>query len=373
MRAVVISNDVVPEQGGLVAAPGLRAHGLAVGLRTHGIEVTTVVVADAVDRYRRAVGPVSEAADVEIVPGSKLLRFLKSNRPVVAIMINGHQADHLHAARGVRIVYDGFAPRMLELAFRGGTYPEAALTGLARLEGRAMRMADALIVNGARKVPYYLAALLQAGRDLRKVPTGVVEMAVPAEVAPDHPVGDPPLVALTGYRQDWNPPGPWVEVATEHLGTHFRALVVEGRHWGAGRAEVESLRWRALLEHPAVEVRPPLPWNEFSAVWREVDLAVDLFEQTPERELAMVTRSIVALGHGVPVVHPPFSEVSPLIARAGAGWLVDPADLDAVAAFFTGLDSADIGAKRRGARDLAGALLNPTAAVEPLVEIMREW
>jgi hypothetical protein len=373
MRAVVISNDVVPDQGGLVAAPGLRAHGLASGLRAHGIDVSTVVVADAVDRYHRVVGPLSEAPDVEVVAGSKLLRFLKSRRPVVAIMINGNQADHLQATRGVRIVYDGFAPRMLELAYRGGTYPEADLTELARLEGRAMRMADALIVNGARKVPYYLAALLQAGRDLRKIPTGVVEMAVPARVAPHRPVGNPPLVALTGYRQDWNPPGSWVDIATEYLGTHFRALVVEGRHWGAGRAQVESLRWRALLEHPAVEVRPPLPWQEFTSLWSEVDLAVDLFEQTPERRLAMVTRSVVALAHGIPVAHPPFSEVSPLITEAGAGWLVDPGDPDAVAGFFSGLDPDDIAARRRGAQHLAGSRLNPSVAVEPLVEILQEW
>ncbi len=373
MRVVVISNDVVPAQGGLVAAPGLRAHCLAAGLSSHGIEVQTVVLEDAVARYRKAVGPLDAAAGVEVVAGTRLMRHLKSLRPVTAVMINGNQAEHLEKARGLRFVYDGFAPRLLEMVFREGSYPESSLTALAQAEGRAMRIADGVIVNGARKVPYYLAALLHAGRDVRRVPVSVVEMAVPADPAPGRSAEAPFVVALTGYRQDWNPPGPWVEELTDLLGSRLRALVVEGRHWGAGRREVVSRRWQALLAHDAVEVRPALAWSDFSALWRDVDLAIDLFERTAERELAMVTRSIIALAHGVPVVHPPFSEVSPLIEAEGAGWLVDPSVPGAVTETLEALDAEDVASKRAGAARLSANRLDPSTAVLPLLHMVEEW
>jgi hypothetical protein len=370
MRVVVISNDVVPDQGGLVAAPGLRAHGLAVGLRAHGCDVSIVVVAEAVARYRAAVGEVGEAPGVEVVAGGDLMAHLRSRRPAAAVMINGNQAEHLEESEGIRYVYDGFAPRMLELAFRTGGPTERSVARLAVLEERAMRLADAVIVNGERKVSWYLAWLLQAGRDLRTVPVRVVEMAVPAPAPVERSATVPMTAAITGYRHDWATLPAGMEAVAGRAGGRFRLVLVEGRHWGTARREISDPRREALAAEQGVVVRPPMPWREFGRFLGEVDLLIDLFGRSPERELAMVTRSMVALGHGIPVIHPPFTEVSPIIAASGAGWLVDPDDPDAVGELLSSLDPAEVGARRAAAARLAVGRLEPANASAPLAEII---
>ncbi len=373
MRVVVISNDVVPAQGGKTGAGGLRAHGLAAGLAAHGIDVTTFVVADAVARHTREIGPLAAAEHVEVVPAGALSKRLSAMRPVVAVVVNADQAEHLHGTRRMRIVYDGFVPRMLELAFRSGPYPERALTRMAQLEGKAMRFADAVIVSVAGAMPYHLASLLHAGRDPRAVPMRVVEMAVPALPAANRPVGDLPVAVFTMSHPNWGPPGRWVEVASAHAGSAVRAIVVEDGSWGADRAEVESLRWRAFLEHPDVEVRSPQTWEELGGTFAEADLAIDLFSRTPVREVAPAPRSVIALAHGVAVVHPPFTGMAASIGAERAGWLVDPDDDDALEAFFTGLTSAEVAAHREGACRLAASRLDPAVAVQPLVDLIAEW
>jgi hypothetical protein len=371
-RVVILSNDVVPEQGTLVAAPGLRAHGLAAGLRSAGFEVTTLVDAGAVERYRKAIGEVRAAPDVEVRSPSEFMSRLKAERPAAAVMINGNQAEHLTRSRGLRFVYDGFAPRMLEIAFRTAGSTERDLARTAHSEGRAMRLADAVIVNGRFKVGWYLAWLIHAERDVRKVPVRVVEMTVPAAARPfSGPAASPPTAVMAGYRHDWTTVPAAVEATIRAAGDRLHLVLVEGRHWGTSRPERPDPGREALSGLSGVEIRPPMPWEEFSRFLAGADLFVDLFPRTPERELAMVTRSVVALAHGLPVVHPPFTEVSPIIAGSGAGWLVDPDDPAAVERLVAGLDPAEIAARGAAAAALARGRLDPATAVRPLVEILR--
>jgi len=372
-RVLVLSNDVVPDQGTLVAAPGLRAFGLAAGLRAGGADVTTLVAADAVDRYRTAIGPVGTAPGVEVVAPGDFMARLEQAAPAAVVMINGNQAEHLRRSSGLRFVYDGFAPRVLELTYRAGGPSEEGMARLVRAEDRAMRLADAVVVNGRLKVGWYLAWLIRAGRDPRDLPVRVVEMTVPAAPAPPRSSAPPFTAAIAGYRHDWGFLPDAIGSLARIAGDRIRLVLVEGRHWGTSRRERTDPAREALAALPGVEVRPPMPWQEFSRFLAGVDLFVDLFPRTPERELAMVTRSIVALAHGVPVVHPPFTEVADIIAASGAGWLVDPDDPSAVVDLVAGLDPAEAAARRASAAALAAGRLDPATAAHPLVEIVREW
>ena len=89
----------------------------------------------------------------------------------------------------------------------------------------------------------------------------------------------------------------------------------------------------------------------------------------------MVTRSIIALACGVPVLHPPFTEVSPMIAEYDAGWLVDPEDKTALEAVISGIidDPDGLRRKKENARKLASAIIEPEVAVKPLVRMMEAW
>jgi hypothetical protein len=73
------------------------------------------------------------------------------------------------------------------------------------------------------------------------------------------------------------------------------------------------------------------------------------------------------------VIHPPFTEVSPLVARYDAGWLVDPDDFGALDAV---LDEAltrpeMVAAKGANARRLWAEVLDPEVAAAPLARLVR--
>jgi glycosyltransferase involved in cell wall biosynthesis len=118
-----------------------------------------------------------------------------------------------------------------------------------------------------------------------------------------------------------------------------------------------------------------MSFSEFQAFLSGVDVSIDLFQHNLEREYAMVTRSIVSLACGVPVIHPPFTEVSPMIAEYDAGWLVDPDDAGAFEKIIARVldDPGEVRRKKENARVLAAELLDPAVAVRPLLKIMRGW
>jgi hypothetical protein len=383
-QVFVISNDIVPGLAMPVAAPGLRAFGIAEGLRANGLEVKTLVVREIVDRQWLRFGkpvPPPSVPDTEILPATRLARYLRSNAPAVAILINSNQIDHLRPVEGVRYVLDFFAPKMLEMLYQHGEeYPREELARLRRRKIRAIELADAFIVNGKKKMPYFLAWLLQADRDVRELPIEVVNMCAPPSW-PERPesAGGTVRFAVAGYLQSWSTLGSWVNVVERQLERPEMSLdLLVPWHWGGGGAE-RSHASRSdldrLEQHESVTTHGPMNFSEFLGFLSTIDVTIDLFQHNLEREYAMVTRSIISLACGVPVVHPPFTEVSPMIAEYDAGWLVDPPDTAALEKVISRLldDPELLRRKRENARALASEVLDPAVAVKPLIRIMESW
>ena len=380
-RVFVISNDVVPGLGMPVAAPGLRAFGLAEGLRANGVEARTLVARGFVERQWTRFGrsvPHPTAPDTEVVGANALARYLKAHAPAVAVMINSNQVEHLRPVEGVRYVLDFFAPKMLEgLYHHGEGYPDGELRRLRERKIRAIELADAFICNGRKKLPYFLAWMLQADRDVRRLPLEVVNMCVPLALPEEGEGADGVRLAVAGYLQSWSTLGGWVGALEERLdrpGVSLDLLVPW--HWGggAGRSHASRDDLDRISRHPSVTTHGTMNFSEFRRFLSGVDVTIDLFQHNLEREYAMVTRSVVSLACGVPVVHPPFTEVSAMISEYDAGWLVDPLDDGAVGAALDEVmgDPETVRRKRENARALALEVLDPAEAVKPLVEILGE-
>lgn len=130
----------------------------------------------------------------------------------------------------------------------------------------------------------------------------------------------------------------------------------------------------ALVQTGALRVHAAMPFADFQRFLAGCDAVVDLFGRTRERELAVVTRTIVALASGKPVLHPPFTEVSPLIEEFGAGWLVDPEDGEALKRTLTEIvtDREAVAERSRGARRLWAAQLDPAVAVKGLERVIEQ-
>lgn len=382
-KVFILSNDVVPSLGMPVAAPGLRAFGLAEGLRANGVKVKTLVTRGFTDRqwlrFGRSV-PHPTAPHAEVVSARRLARYLETNAPAVAVLINSNQVDHLRPIQGVRYVLDFFAPKMLETLYQHGEgYPRDELAALRRRKIRAIELADAFIVNGKKKLPYFLAWMLQADRDVRTLPVEVVNMCAPVSFSGEAgPVGSGVRFAVAGYLQSWSTLGSWVKVVERQLERPgMRLDLLLPWHWG-GAAE-RSHESRADLErlerNGSVTTHGPMTFSEFQAFLSMIDVSIDLFQHNLEREYAMVTRSVISLACGVPVIHPPFTEVSPMIAEYDAGWLIDPPDTKALEDVIGGiLDDPDlVRRKKENARALASEVLDPAVAVKPLLRIMEGW
>jgi hypothetical protein len=382
-KVFIISNDIVPGLGMPVAAPGLRAFGLAEGLRAHGVEVKTLVVRGFLERQWMRFGrsvPHPMAPNTELIGVGQPVRYLQSHAPATVIMINSNQAETLKPIRGIRYVLDFFAPKMLETLYHhSGEYPREQLSVLRRRKIRAIQLADAFIVNGAKKIPYFLGWMLQADRDIRELPLEVVNMCVPLswDDAPEDVVGSVRF-AVAGYLHSWSTLGGWVKVLKGHLDRPGVSLdLMVPWHWSIIREYQHKSKadLDRLAGHESVTTHEPMTFSNFQKFLSKVDVAIDLFQHNLEREYAMVTRSIVALSCGVPVIHPPFTEVSPMIAEYDAGWLVDPEDPAAMEAVLGEIIEAPdaLRRKKQNARTLASAVIDPAVAVKPLVRILESW
>jgi glycosyltransferase involved in cell wall biosynthesis len=378
-RVILVSNDIVPGCGLPVAAPGLRVFGLANGLVARGFQPTTVIVRGPLDRQWRAPVPPALPRDAVALNAHHLGEYLQSHAPAVVVLTNANQVDRLIENDGNRYILDFFAPKLLERVYEGGAdgpYPVEDLKVLRERKLRGIELADGFIVNGRKKVPYFLAWILQTDRDLRTLPIEHVGMCLPAFFTDRAvPADDEPVrFAMAGYLQGWSIPGPWLRALPPHLAAGRATLdAMMPEHWG-GASGFANPELTGLVSSHAITVHHAKTFDGFRRFLSDCDVVLDLFEWTRERELAVVTRTVSALCCGKPVVHPPFTEVSPLIEKYDAGWVVEPSDEAAVTETFATIvaDRSTIERKARGARALWQAELDPAVVVNGLVKVIEQ-
>lgn len=372
-EVVVLSNDVVPGMGMPVAAPGLRAWGIARGLRAHGLKVRLVVVQHIIEKvWPRSMPPPLPPMTTVMRP-EHLAHALRRRTPRALVLTNSNHAHHFLDLPDVRFIYDFFAPKLLELTYQAGdTSRSSELDRLRSKKLAALERSDGVIVNGAKKMPYVMAWLLAAGVDVRHLPLEVVNMPVPSLIA-DGTRDGPVKAVISGYLQAWSRPGAWVDAVTPFLDDGSLELdLLVADHWGTGTHGQLPEGFDDLAGHGAVRTHGTMTFGDFQDFLSTRDLTIDVFARNRERELAMVTRTAVALGSGVPALHVPFTECSGLIHEHAAGWLTEPDDPAAISRVLETVtsDRACLVSAREGARSVARNVLDPKVATRPLVEML---
>jgi hypothetical protein len=137
----------------------------------------------------------------------------------------------------------------------------------------------------------------------------------------------------------------------------------QGATWLAWLREQAGQHARVVMHENRLR-----PYSEMLDLYRQADLAFDLFARNPERELAFNTRTVDYLACGLPPLYSDYAELAGPIARYDAGTTVNPADERAVAAALNRLldDPADLAARRAGARRLVDDLLTWDKTIAPL-------
>ena len=377
MRILVISNDVIEGFGVPVAAPGLRAAGLAEGLGENGHDVTISVPEDLLGMLFD--GEIPEPPDgVAVVSPSALMDHIDATGPEVVVFINSNMSSHLEPRPDVRYVYDFFAPKMLEAtsSAQGGR----PFADIAAEKERALALADEVWVNGRRKMGYALGWMLRDGVEQLRTetfglpshrvgdltsPLRLVEMPVPLPAgvsvdAAQGSAGPGTRLGIAGYAQNWSTLASVAEGHEILVGHGLELHALTPQHWAAdpSRAPQNELPDGVVLHDG------PLPFDEFAACVQGMDAMVDLFAPSAERSFAMVTRSAVALRLGVPLIHAVDSEISDIVDFYDAGWVLDPDDRDrwhVVAAEVA--DPAILARKRSGAKRVSADRFAPKAAL----------
>ncbi len=369
----VLANDVVPGSSMPVAAPGLRAAGLATGLKAHGIAATLVTPVGRGPTPWQSPIPAPSQPGTAVVRPVDMADFFAARAPATVIITNSNQYERVAGIDGLTIVFDMFAPKVLELECARPPASAEAIAKLRQRKATALAGSDAYIVNGAKKVPYLHDWLAKAGVDPAASLIVTVNMAVPVR----HPetwvrTGGAVRLLVAGYQQPWSAPGEWLETVYSRLSADMRLSILRPRHWGSRGAGPGNESAPGAPYARWVDVLGASLFDDFAATIAAHDVVVDLFDDTAERRLAMVTRTVVALASGAPVIHPPWTEVSPLIESYDAGWLIEPADTATLKAVLHEIATAPdvVAAKTANAKRLAEATFAPAAAAEPLVELL---
>ncbi len=320
-KIVIVSNDVVPGMGVPVSAPGMRVMGLAAGLQAHGFEtIVTVPSHRARQTWERFRGVSPVPRGVVVLSYGKLATFLATIRPSATIICNSNYFHEVANAATGKLVFDFFAPKYLEAECEGQDAEQ--LAELERRKLAALGAADIVILNGEKKRDYARDWTDRSGPS-RSTPIAVVNMCYPWPAAAERRGGDGLSVLVAGYYQRWLDYGDkFVQLAAllDEVPDLSLTLLLP-RLDRETFADIPGLL--DCTNHARTRVRNSMLFEDYADMVRRHDIFVDLFRRTSERNLAMVTRSAVSLGLGVPVVHPDFTEVSRLISQSGAGWLLE--------------------------------------------------
>ena len=323
----LVSNALPPGFGCPTAAPGLRTWGLRQGLVANGVDATIIVPRSLVTRQMErwshtagngAFGSVA-VSGVVVLESREIMEFLVSQGPAVVLMTNSGSYSSLERHPLLRIGMDFFSATVLEHRFRG----LVAIEKVIAAKREAMALADFYLVNGSRRVAYCHGWLASTGRDLGDLALPVVNMCLPARIRPSTLRSSPPIrLMIAGYDQAWAPLRPVLELLerlTARLPVEVTVISVAD-YWKAdGAGELGALLER-LSEHGSFRILKPMDYEAFGTTLHGIDVFVDLFAENVERRYSMSTRAVVALAHGVPVLHPGFTELGEMIRSYDAGW-----------------------------------------------------
>jgi glycosyltransferase involved in cell wall biosynthesis len=322
-RILVLTTEPLPLPGLAATGAGLRAWGLAFGLRAAGFE--DVTIAFAADAIR------GQDVDLSLVPGVKtferkdLDEFIAAQAPDAIVFQHWGLMNEMKCDPPCPVAVDLAGPHLLERRLWNSPSPENDL----KEKLTALSRADFVVCSGAFQRHYFLPFLIQAGFD----PKQNLCPVIPFSMSPDMPDPDPNrdhhTFVFGGMFLPWQDPEATLRTLVETLEEKDRGklLFIGGPHPGG---DVSGGRFDSLMEFlkgsDRVEIAPVMPFDQMLSRLRQCGVAVDLMPRNAERELAFPTRTITYMWAGLPVIHNNYDELAEPIGKTRAGWAMDSSD-----------------------------------------------
>jgi len=312
---LIFTTEPLPLPDHATTGAGLRAWGLAEGLRSRGFHVEIATTT-----------PEHSAEYVQSVRRDSLGTLIDSVKPNVIVMQHWGLVYALPPL-DIPVAIDLAGPHLLERKFWGTADPEIDESEKIA----ALRRADFVICGGERQREYFSYYLAKAGFNLPPDQIPVIPFSVPPEETQGEPEPESEITFIYGgaFLAWQNPEKPirWLLDELDHAGKG-RLLFYGGIHptLDASSGQFSAL-YEMLVSHPRVVMKG---WKGFDNLIKEYaqegHVALDLMERNPERELAYTTRTMVYLYCGLPVIYNNYSELSQLIESHNCGWCLDPED-----------------------------------------------
>jgi hypothetical protein len=376
-RILVLTTEPLPVPGMPASGAGLRAWGLAQGLRAAGLEVKLLMPREAAATFAPPAeipsapsSPPAMPKWVGVFDRTALPEVVREYDPEAIVLQHWGLARELGEVT-CPLAIDLAGPHLLERRLWGSREAEADLG--EKLD--ALRRADFLTASGRRQRLYFLPYLALAGWEINE-PGILPVIPFSMQAAPEPAPARPDRLIYGGFFLPWQDPTAALETALAALEKTGRGelLFVGGPHpsldVSGGRFEPLLIR---LAEHPRVRRIEPMSFDRYQELLAAGGVALDLMARNAERELAFTTRTVVTLAAGLPVIHDNYSELGELIERAGAGWTFNPDDRAQLSALLESLLSGelDVARQARAAHELVRRELDWTQTIGPLAAFCR--
>lgn len=351
-RILVITPEPLPLPGQPTNGAGLRAWGLAEGLRSRGFDAHVASwVASFADPYVSGNQPLP--AHVHIFRRDRIGELIAEVAPSVLVL------QHWGLAREIPeldlpIAMDLAGPHLLERLFWGET--DVLRHAEEKLE--ALRRADFFVCSGEHQRHYFYAWLTLAGLPPTEIELPVIPFSVPPYSPPPATSRDWNAFVYGGLFLAWQDPTAAIRATLQEMSTLGRGTL--HLHVGAHPAlDASGGRFAQVLRetsaHSQVRTYDIMPFEELVAHYVNDGVALDLMAWNCERELAFTTRTMIYLWCGLPVIHDDYSELGRLIREARCGWALNPQNEIAVRQVVRDIlsDRIDLAAMSRAAREFA--------------------
>lgn len=381
-RVLILTTEPLPYKGMPTTGAGLRAWGLAEGLRAHGLDVSIAMPSETIEG--KTIDDPAFSIESNIFKRPLLMEFINKINPDVLVFQHWGLMEHLQGAT-CPLVLDLAGSHLLERYYWSNSHtasddePSKVFSmdydkNLSE-KLRALRLADFITCSGKFQRLYFLPFLAMTGWHI----SGDCLPVIPFSINPAPPEGrallerQPDTFVYGGMFLPWqNPEKPlrWLLEVFDEM-NRGKLLFYGGMHptMDVSQGKFEGLL-QYLSKHPRVVMKGTLPFDDLCKEYLQASVALDLCERNPERELAFTTRTVVYLWCGLPVIYNNYSELSGYIEKADAGWSLDPDDEKAFKQTVRDIlnNNASLEEKRRNAEKLCSSELDWAKTVKPLAD-----
>ncbi len=372
-KVLVFCSDVLPLGGMATSGGGLRSWQIVEGLRAHGFDVTYSMPEESY-LSRTFAHAIPAGMRERLWNNVNQRQIIEAEKPDVIVLTKAAHKfwpDDI----GIPLALDFHGPDIIEFEqMVKGCQPAGREDRVAQ-KIRTLAEADFFTCAGKRQRYYFMAFLLLAGVDLEDIQIHYMPVSmsgVPPEREPDL---SNKFIIFAGGFYPWLDPTRGLADLARCIGQNGYSLEIFG---GSHETNPEEKRrfeqFKAEMKrNPRVTFHGTVPREELMSWYKKASLAFELMPQNPEREMAFTTRTVEFLWAGIPVIYNDYAELSELIARYQAGWLVPPGnsrELEKVIELITD-DPGAVSRASENARRLVSENLTCEKVIAPLAEFCR--